>query len=80
MNVAGDSQPPNASYRHVQQDQQGATRAGGSRNSMASRSEPGKHQRRQSRIGTAGWTAPRFLEAVTSGKVGARDFKEAASR
>ena len=26
------------------------------------------------------WTAPSFLEAVTSGKVGTRDFKEAAPR
>jgi hypothetical protein len=26
------------------------------------------------------WTAPSFPEAVTSGKVGTRDIKEAASR
>jgi hypothetical protein len=29
---------------------------------------------------SSGWTAPSFLEAVTSGKVGTRDITEAAPR
>jgi hypothetical protein len=31
-------------------------------------------------VSEADWTAPSFLEAVTSGKVESRDFKEAAPR
>ena len=31
-------------------------------------------------IGTEHWTAPSFLEGVTSGKVGTHDITEAASR
>ena len=37
-------------------------------------------RRLRSHLSPADWIAPSFLEAVTSGKVESRDFKEAASR